>query len=157
MNTATRADRVNEFIGRYAPGIARDFKAARKKMRAMVPRGYELVYDTYNALGIGYAPNEKSVIVSIVAYPRWISLFFMRGSTLSDPQSLLQGSGRRIRSIRLESPDDLDRPAVQRLIAQALQPHAEALAQCPKIKTLMKAVTQKRRPRRPSLDRLSEP
>lgn len=140
-----------EFIGRYSPEIARAFKVARRKMRALVPRGYELVYDNYNALGIGYGdgPKSSNVVVSIVAYPRWVTLFFLRGAGLSDPDSLLQGKGRQVRSIRLRAPEDLDEPKVVRLLHQALAPLQDSLAECPRLKTVVKSVASKRRPRRP--------
>ena len=91
MDTPSQAAQISQFIATYSPEIARTFKLARRKMRAFVPRGYELVFDNYNALGIGYGPGLKSshVIMSIVAYPRWVTLVFMRGVTLDDPQSLL--------------------------------------------------------------------
>ncbi|HYM34135.1 MAG TPA: DUF1801 domain-containing protein [Steroidobacteraceae bacterium] len=151
MATDTSASQINEFIERYTPEIARTFKGSRRKMRAIVPRGYELVYDNYNALAIGYGPGEKAsdAIVSIVAYPRWVTLFFLYGSGLKDPDSLLEGSGSRVRSIRLRSADDLDRRAIKQLIAQALAPHNEALANCSRIKAIVKSISKTRRPRRP--------
>lgn len=152
MKTETPASQLAEFISHYLPEIGQSFRACRRKMRTLVPRGYELVYDNYNALGIGYGPGQKAsdVIVSIVAYPRWVTLFFLHGATLDDPHSLLQGKGSRVRSIRLRSPNELDSPKIKRLVLEALSPHADALAQCPRIKTIVKSTTAKRRPRRPA-------
>ena len=145
------ASQLAGFIGRYTPEIATAFKACRRRMRALVPRGFELVYDNYNALGIGYGPGQKSsdVIVSIVAYPRWITLFFLDGAKLKDQHALLAGKGNRVRSIRLQSPEDLDRPAVRKLIEQALTPFRIELKECPKIKTVIKSIARKQRSRRP--------
>jgi hypothetical protein len=111
MKSVSPPPQVAELIGKYTPEIARAFTASRRKIRAWVPRGYELVYDNYNALGIGYGPGQKAsdVILSMVAYPRWVTLFF----------------------------------------SQALAPHAEALAECPRIQTVVKSVAAKQRPRRP--------
>jgi hypothetical protein len=127
-------------------------------MRALVPKGYELVYENYNALGIGYGPGEKAsdAIVSIVAYPRWVTLFFLYGANLKDPNSLLDGAGSRVRSVRLRSANDLDRPEVKELISQALAPHTEALERCPRLKLVVKSTASKRRPRRPLQRRLSK-
>lgn len=151
MKSPTPAAQLSEFIGRYSPDITRAFKVARGKMRALVPRGYELVYENYNGLGIGYGDGLKSsnVIVSIVAYPRWVTLFFLRGANLKDPDSLLQGIGNQVRSIRLQSPVDLDEPKVVHLIHQALAPHRASLDECPRLKTVIKSIASKRRPRRP--------
>jgi hypothetical protein len=150
MKTPSPSSQLNAFIKCYSSDMARAFKLARKKMRALIPRGYELVYDNYNGLGIGYGPNERSpgAVVSIVAYPRWITLFFLYGARLDDPKRLLEGSGSRVRSIRLKSPNDLDDLAIQLLIWQALSPYIEAFNQCSKLSLTIKAIAKKRLPRR---------
>lgn len=91
-------------------------------MRKLVPTGYELIHDTYNGLGLGYGAGQKSsdVAVSIVAYPRYIRLFFLHGSNLKDSKSLLEGSGSQVRSIKLQRPSDLDRSEVLNLILRAV-------------------------------------
>ena len=143
---------VDAFVAKYSPEIAAAIQACRKKLRKLVPRGYELIYDNYNALAIGYAPSEKAstVVISIAAYPRWVTLFFLKGTTLLDPHGLLQGSGSRVRSIRLTSPADLDNQNIRSLMVQALAPQAEAFDQAPKVKAMIKSVSAKQRPRRPA-------
>jgi hypothetical protein len=152
MASVTPASQLTAFIGKYSPEIARALSASRRKVRALVPRGYELVYDNFNALGIGYGPGQKAsdVVLSIVAYPRWVTLFFLNGRYLRDPSSLLSGTGSRVRSIRLQSPNDIDRSDIKGLIRQALAPHIEAMTGCPKIKTIVKSIAAKQRSRRPS-------
>ena len=78
-----------------------------------------------------------------------MTLFFADGKGLADPQKLLQGSGSRVRSIRLQSADDLDRPEVRALIAAATRPHAAVFRVAPKLTTIVKSVAKTRRPRRP--------
>lgn len=147
----TVASQLAEFVDRYTPAIARDFKACRRRMRRLVPNGYELIHDTYNGLGVGYAAGRKSsdVVVSIVAYPRYIRLFFLNGASLNDAASILEGTANRVRSIRLQKPGDLDRHEVLDLIAQALARDGERLAACPRLTTILKSAANKRRPRRP--------
>jgi hypothetical protein len=159
MKTVTPAAQLAKLLANYAPEIARAFTAARRKMRSFVPRGYELVFENYSALGVGYGPGQKApdVILSIVAYPRWITLFFLNGAHLQDPSSVLEGKGSRVRSIRLESPNDLDRPDIQQLISHALHPHAEALARCPRLTLVIRSIAAKRRPRRPGGADASKP
>lgn len=87
------------FIAGYEPKLATELRAARKKMRAHFPRGFELVYDNYNALVFAFGPSLKSsdLVLSLAAYPRWVSLFFARGKSLPDPEKLLRGNGSQIR------------------------------------------------------------
>ncbi len=144
--------RLAEFIAQYSPDVGRQLMACRQRLQALVPRGYELVYDNYNALAIGYATTDKAggAVISLAAYPRWVTLFLLHGAGLPDPEHLLEGSGSRVRSIRLRGPDDLDRPAVQSLIALALAPAAAAFAQAPPLSLLIKSVSPKQRPRQPN-------
>jgi hypothetical protein len=91
------------------------------KMRSRLPGAVEFVYDKKNALVIGFSPDDKpaNVITSIAVYSRWINLYFFEGDTLPDPEGLLQGTGTTVRSIRLTSAADLDRPGVRSLIDEA--------------------------------------
>lgn len=145
------ARQVADCIARYTPEMAEAIAACRRRLCACVPRGYELVYDNYNALAIGYAWADKASasLVSIAAYPRWVTLFFLYGKGLPDPEGLPEGEGVRVRSIRLASPDDLDRPAIRTLLDLALAPHAADFAAAPPLKTVVKAVAAKQRERRP--------
>jgi hypothetical protein len=121
-------------------------------MAKLFPKGYELVYDNYNALGFGYSPNLRAsgVVVSVVAYPRWVTLFFLKGARLSDPNGLLQGRGSTVRSVRLTSPDLLASKPVASLIKEALRPCAAEFAKAPRLSTVIKSVSAKQRPRRPA-------
>jgi hypothetical protein len=91
-------------------------------MRGRLPGSVEMVYDKKNSLVIGFCSAERAsnVINSIAVYSRWINLYFFEGDTLPDPEGLLQGTGSMVRSIRIRTPADLDRPAVKALIAAAL-------------------------------------
>ena len=144
---------VSALIARYSPAVARQFRIARACIREYFPRGYELVFENYNALGCGYSLTDRGsgVVVSLVAYPRWVTLFFFQGIDLADPDGILQGSGARIRSIRLEPFSLLHSSSVHRLILQATKRHQSDLAKAPRLATLVRSVAAKRRPRRPPL------
>jgi hypothetical protein len=143
---------VTTFIARYEPALATQLRAARRKMRAHFPRGYELVYDNYNALVFAFGPSLKAseLVLSLAAYPRWVSLFFADGKSLPDPHKVLRGSGSQIRHVVLESAKHLDAPPVRALIKAAQARSADALKEAPKLSTVIKSVSPKQRPRRPS-------
>jgi hypothetical protein len=142
---------LDGFIARYTPELAAQTHAALARMRARLPGATILVYDNYNALAIGFAPGERAgqAILSIAAYPRWLTLFFLHGAGLDDPAHLLQGSGSRVRSIRLAGPETLDDPQVEALIAAALASAAVPLTPNAKGSIVIKAISAKQRPRRP--------
>ncbi len=64
----------------------------------------------------------------ILPYAEWVNLGFFRGSELPDPEALLEGTGARMRHVKIRSPGDARRPAVQALVAAALAERRAALA-----------------------------
>lgn len=150
----TEAQRqIDRFIDRYSPAVAADFRAARSRIRKLFPRGYELVFDNYNAFGCGFSSTSRAsgVIVSVVAYPRWVTLFFFHGVRLPDPERILQGSGSRIRSVRLEPVSVIESHAVQDLLESAIAACAVDLATAPRLSTIVKTQSARRRPRQPAV------
>ena len=87
-----------------------------------MPGATILVYDNYNALAIGFAAGErvKDVVLSLAVYPRWVSLFFMQGRWLDDPDGLLKGEGNQVRHLPAISEASLDDPRIDALIERAL-------------------------------------
>lgn len=140
---------VDGFIDRYTTEIAAQFRQARQALRRRVGSGFELVYDNYNALAIGYGPasNAGAVVLSIAAYPKWVTLFFMQGAGLPDPQRLLQGGGSKVRQVRLAPIGRLEETGVKALIGAALQGWP---ADAAPLVTIVKSISAKRRPRRPA-------
>jgi len=152
MNQAETESRIAAFTAKYTPAIAAATSECRRRVQALFPRGFELVYDNYNALVFGFGPSEKAsdAVVSVAAYPKWVTLFFLHGAALKDPARLLQGAGSQVRSIRLRTPADLDLPEISQLIAQALQPCADELASAPSLRTVIKSVSARQRSRQPA-------
>jgi hypothetical protein len=118
-------------------------------MRARLPGAVQFVYDNYNALVIGFGPTERTsdAVFSIALYPRWVNLFFLNGAGLHDPHKLLQGSGSRVRSIRLDTASVLDAPPVRALMAEAID-GAKAFTRAKGGRMVIKMVAAKQRPRR---------
>jgi hypothetical protein len=150
--TASPEKQLAEFLAKYTPEICAQAKQVLAKMRSRLPGAVELVYDNYNALAIAFGPSERTsgAIFSIALYPRWISLFFVHGGELPDPQKLLQGSGKAIRHIVLEDAKTLDKPAVRALMDQALKAAAKPLDRKSPNRIVIKSISAKQRPRRPT-------
>jgi hypothetical protein len=139
-------------LDKYTPAIATLARACLAKMRARLPGAVQLVYDNYNALAIGFGPSERAseAVFSIALYPRWVTLFFLDGVGLPDPKHLLKGSGKVVRHIVLASAADLDQPAIQVLMAKALQRAEPGIDPTARGGLVIRSVSAKQRPRRPA-------
>src|ERR1700755_1377263 len=125
MSVIAVESQISIFLRKYTPAVEAQLREARTRLRAMFPRGFELVYDNYNALVFGISPTERTsdAFISVAGYPRWVTLFFLHGASLDDPEGLLAGDGKQVRSIRLREASDLDAAPVRALVAQAVAPH----------------------------------
>ena len=151
--------RIDAFVARYTPEIASQLRRARADLRKLIPKGYELVYDSHNALVFAFGPTARAseLVISIAGYPNWVTLFFAKGKALEDPQGLLEGAGATIRSIRLSPFGVFKSRPVRALIRQALTAQADSFKRAPALTTVLKAISPKQRPRRPGGPRSRPP
>lgn len=102
-------------------------EAAIRTVREVAPDATEVDYDMA-------APRSKSMVWKLVRYTSGgknvvgvgtltghSMLFFYRGRELDDGSGLLQGGGKEMRFIRLDSPADAAKPAVKRLVKKAFR------------------------------------
>ncbi len=140
------------FIAKYSPETAAEGRAALAKLQRLVPGAVQIVYDNYNGLVVGFCPSERAsdAVLSLLFTPRWITLCFLQnGPKLPDPNRLLRGSGTTVRSIRLESATDLDKPPIRALIAEALDRARVPISGRGQGSLVIRSISAKQRPRRP--------
>jgi len=143
---------LDAFLAKFTPEMAKSTKDVLSRMRKLCPGALELVYDNYNALAIGFADGErvKDVWFSIAVFPKWASLFFFKTLPLKDPKKLLKGTGSTTRHVVLiEGARTLADPGVAALIAQALDKAGHPF-KGGRGRIVIKSVSAKQRPRRPS-------
>jgi hypothetical protein len=140
------------FLAKFTPEISSLAQEILARMRKLYPTSLELVYDNYNALAIGFGPTERpsEAIFSIALYPKWVSLFFLQGATLPDPEKKLQGSGNVAKHIRLPAASTLNEPAVKVLMREAVTRAAIPFDPKGAHRLIIKSVSAKQRPRRPT-------
>ena len=145
---------LESFYARYEPAMAKLGKALRAKLRARLPGLFEIVYvyESQNALVISYSPTEHGYegLCSIALYPDRLNLHFAQGARLSksDPNKLLQGRGKTVRHVVLNSVADFDRAEIEVLMAAALKLAKVRLDASAKGSVIIKAAAQKQRARR---------
>jgi hypothetical protein len=78
-----------------------------------------------------------------------VTLCFLQGAKLRDPDKVLKGKGSVVRHIVLEDATDLEKPEIEALISAALEGAAKALDATNPRRLIIKSVSAKQRPRRP--------
>ena len=152
MTDYTPEDRLDRMLAEFTPDIAAQGAECVARLRVRMPTATVMVYDNYNALAIGFMPNDRpsDAILSIAVFPRWCTLCFLKdGPRLPDPERLLKGGGVRVRHVRLPDPASLDDPAIAALLDAALAMAHPPMPAGPPGRLLIRSVSPNRRPRRP--------
>ena len=146
---AAAETQLETFIAKFSLADQARIRAARRLLRRQLAGAYELVYDNYNFFVIGYGATDRpsEAVISLAAQANRLSLCFLKGATLPDPDRLLRGEGRQVRNVPLESARDLQRPEIQRLLTQAFARAATPLP-CGPGRLIIRSVSRKRRARR---------
>ena len=143
---------LDGFIDKFTPEVAALTRNLIEKMKRRVPGATIMVYDNYNALAIGFGPTDKAgqAVLSLAVMPRWVTLCFLHGVGLPDPHRILNGSGSRVRHVRLHTPEAFDDPQVQDLIEAALDRSEPPIDPAAEQELIIKSISAKQRPRRPA-------
>jgi len=153
------AKRLEGFIDKYEPRVAKLARETRAAVRKRFPTAIELVYDNYQFLAIGFGATERAsdCVVSLAVSPKGVALCFYYGSSLRDPDKLLLGGGNQNRFVRLESAATLAVPGIETLIAAAIAQAKTPLPADGAGYTVIKSVSAKQRPRRAAEKRVGKP
>src|SRR2546423_2143615 len=110
------------FLEAYDRHIADLALALREIILEEVPYASESVYQVYTvAIWFGFSGKMKDMFCYIATNARHINLGFPRGSTLPDPNRVLEGDGKTMRHIKFASQRDVERPFVRRYIHASIE------------------------------------
>lgn len=137
------SDSVEVFLSNYPEEImtiSRELRAiARRAMRG----AYEFLY--YDAINYSLSNSPHERICYIRPLQRRVTLGFLFGRQLDDPHHLLQGTGKRMRHVKVRALEDARNPALEELVRVAWVQGPDAIA---KTKRQMKRPMRGRRKQR---------
>ena len=149
---------LKKFLQPYDREVQQLALALRALLLEEMAPCYENIYDAYSAVAMGYGASERlsDGIFHIAVYAQGANLGFNDGATLDDPKGLLEGTGNRIRHIKIRKPEDLRRPELRSYIRRAKKKalaDARKLGEAPKekpkgvVSTVKAIYPKKRRPK----------
>jgi len=121
----TTPDEFNRFISTYNPVVIETANALRAVIIATLPDLTEMVDIPSKIVAYGFSSTYSGLVCAIAPYWQHVNLMFARGVILPDPETLLQGSGKRARHVRLNSPADVHRQGIIDLLLAAVEIHSK--------------------------------
>ncbi len=108
------------------------------RLRAIIfeihPDSCEVVRLGDRAATYGLGPRKMiDGYTYILPYNAWVNLGVYRGAELADPEGLLEGTGAKMRHVKMRSIKDAERPAVRGLIEEALAERRTTLGRLPRV------------------------
>jgi hypothetical protein len=117
------------FLGAYDRTIADLALGLREIILEEVPDASESIYQVYVvAIWFGFSGKTKDMFCYITTNAKHVNLGFPRGSTLPDPNRVLEGSGKAMRHIKFASQRDVERSFVRRYIHASIEQLGAAAA-----------------------------
>jgi hypothetical protein len=103
-------------------GVTQLALALRELVLTEAPEAEELLYSVYAEVIVFKLPARKrGAFCYIAAYTHHVNLGFYFGAELPDPHRALKGTGKKMRHIRFNSPDDLRHRYLRNYIRSAIE------------------------------------
>lgn len=108
---------LHRYDGRRTAGHARTGSRRRALIYDVLPQTVEVVWPRQGYAGYGTGPKKMTEQFSWIApHTRHVALGFYYGAELPDPEGLLEGAGKAMRHVKIRGPEDVQNPALRRLI-----------------------------------------
>ena len=100
----------------------------RESIIELDPNAVEVVRLGDRAATYGVGPKKMSEgYAYVLPHKKWVNLGFYKGALLSDESGLMEGTGKKLRHIKIHSIEDANRPEIKRLLISALEERKTAL------------------------------
>lgn len=128
MKTDTRLGTYEQVMQDVPADIRRIADTLRDNIHALHAEGTEVPCPGDRALSYGWGPKKMTEgYAYIMPHARHVNLGFYQGVALRDPHGLLEGTGKRLRHVKVRSVDDARRPEIRELLQQAIEERKAAL------------------------------
>jgi hypothetical protein len=113
-------------------GSSEKVKEIAERLRALIIEVYpgvvEVPWPKQKIIGYGVGPKKMSEhFCYIGAFKAHVNLGFYYGAELADPMVLLEGTGKKLRHIKVKSSDEVDNPALREILEASLEERKDAL------------------------------
>jgi len=113
---------LKKFLSPYDESIQNLFFELRDFVLNTIPNTNELIWDNYNALALAYSKSEKlkDAFCHMAVYAKHVNFGFNRGAELSKRNLSLEGKGKLIRHIKVETMDSFPKEEIKTMIYEAI-------------------------------------
>jgi hypothetical protein len=123
--TQEKPESWDEILAGHRPEVA---AAARTIQTVIVEELPDVVvhFDRGDGLlALGTSSGMRDLLFALVPHAGWLNLQLADGAVLPDPEGIVEGTGKRIRHVKLRSAEAAGQPAVRALVRAQVEVRRE--------------------------------
>jgi len=106
-------------LGHYDAGIRELALQARDMVAKAVPKAEQKVYVGWRTISFSLDGSMASQFCAVGPQQKYVNIYLMRGTELDDPKALLEGTGKKMRHVKIKEAKDLKNATLKTLIKDA--------------------------------------
>lgn len=107
---------VEELLGTHTPPVRELTVELLELVRTLVPKARKKVHLGWKNVVYSFDGKMKAAFCAIVPHKAHVNVQLMKGVELSDPDGLLQGTGKAARHVKIRTPEDVETDGLKALI-----------------------------------------
>lgn len=116
----TRTGQFGDLVQLASEPLRPVMESIRTLILEIHPDACEVVRLGERAASYGWGPRKMiDGYAYIMPFRSWVNLGFFQGTSLMDPRGLLEGTGKKLRHIKLRTVHDTEQPSVRALVEEA--------------------------------------
>src|SRR5690349_9158904 len=109
-------DKIDDFLSQYDEKVFSHALKLRVILLQTLPDILEQLDVPARMVAYCYGQKYFEMICTLIPSKKGLKLGFYKGNELPDPKGLLQGAGKISRYVEIKTDEDVDSPAVRKLI-----------------------------------------
>jgi hypothetical protein len=124
-DAATLEADVDRLLAEHTVELQAIERALRTTIRTAFPVAIEQVDFANKLIAFGRSMKIRGLLFAIIAHKSHVNLQLADGAALPDPQGLIEGTGKRIRHVKIRSVEAASSPAVVAIVEAQLAARPE--------------------------------
>ena len=121
-------NKIDDFLSNYSEEVFTNALKLREVLFANLPNIIEQIDIPAKMIAYCYGQKYIEMICTIIPSKKGLKLGFYKGVDLPDPDRLLEGTGKISRYVEIKSEEQINSPALKKLIASAFVAYKARIA-----------------------------
>ena len=116
---APEAD-IGRLLADHPPELQAIEHALRRVIRQAAPGAVETVDFGNKLIAFGWSMKMRDLLFALICHRSWVNVQFADGADLPDPAGIVEGTGKKVRHVKVRTLEEAAGPALLALIQAQL-------------------------------------